>query len=173
MVRRYACSWMVCLCPPQSQIPNENLLLHELEFRRFTLKLVENIKRLHWWLAAPWGIIFLPQIWVCHHLRHLTLQLLIPRCFFFSYRRSCCIRSDSRNLWRDAYRRALLEVISIANLWVYLGSISVVSWEEKAMFISGHFIGGSWSSRSVFSRQGFLGIYWLLDAYSYAYAYLC
>jgi len=27
------------------------------------------------------------------------------------------------------------------------------------MFISGHFIGGSWSSRSVFSRQGFLGIY--------------
>jgi len=37
--------------------------------------------------------------------------------------------------------------------------ISVVSWEAKAMFISGHFIGGSWSSRSVFSRQGFLGIY--------------
>jgi hypothetical protein len=57
------------------------------------------------------------------------------------------------------YRRALLEVISIANLWVYLGSISVVSWEEKAMFISGHFIGGFWSSRSVFSSQGFLGIY--------------
>jgi len=27
------------------------------------------------------------------------------------------------------------------------------------MFISGHFIGGSWSSRSVFSRQGLLGIY--------------
>ena len=52
-----------------------------------------------------------------------------------------------------------MKIISIANLWVYQVSISVVSWVVKAMFISGHFIGGSWSSRSVFSRQGFLGIY--------------
>ena len=30
---------------------------------------------------------------------------------------------------------------------------------KRKQYISGHFIGGSWSSRSVFSRLGFLGIY--------------
>jgi len=36
---------------------------------------------------------------------------------------------------------------------------SVLFLGKRKRYISGHFIGGSWSSRSVFSRQRFLGIY--------------
>ena len=36
---------------------------------------------------------------------------------------------------------------------------SVLFLGKRKRYISGHIIGGSWSSRSVFSRLGFLGIY--------------
>ena len=81
------------------------------------------------------------------------------------------------------YRRALLKVISIANLWVYLGSISVVSLGSESdvylrslywwflviavCLLQAGILGNLLIARCVLVRICIS----LLDAYSYAYAY--
>ena len=57
------------------------------------------------------------------------------------------------------YRRALLEVKSIANLWVYLVVDQCCFLRPEQENSLGPLIGGSWDVRSVFSSRGFLGIY--------------
>ena len=57
------------------------------------------------------------------------------------------------------YRRALLKVISIANLWVYLGFDQCCFLGSEGDVYLRSLYWWSWSLRSVFSRQRFLGIY--------------